>query len=141
MVTTKGAKPSVSFRRIVREVEQNTADDMGDAGVYGRDKMREYISTRATQWGREVMGREGRIETGKMIGAVGYRDGKYGPSRRRLEIGWISEKQDYFRYQETGFNNKRTGRWVEGMYAMQDAVEDAMRFLERRFRSQRMRKK
>lgn len=141
MVRVSGTRPSVWFNRIVKDTERYNADDMGQAGVYGRDKMKEYISTRATQWGREVMGREGRIESGDMLRAVGYRDGKFGATGRRVEIGWITDRQDYYRYQERGFNNKRTGKWVQGMFALQDAVEDTIRFLDRKLRARGIRKR
>lgn len=83
--------------RIVREVADEAAEDM-----------RREIATSGTGW----EGRAGRVVSGRMLGAV-TADSKstWGETRgnvatRTARFGWLKDYEDYFYYQEIGFNNK-----------------------------------
>lgn len=55
----------------------------------------------------------GRIESGQMRDDFDYQVLK-GPKVTRLYVGWIKKFQDYYFYQNRGFNHWLAG-WVEGM--------------------------
>jgi len=82
-----------------RDITENAAKD-------GAAIMRLVVATSGTGWEN----RQGRIETGEM-----YNDIDAAPREERIsargnsviqwEFGWINGFEDYYRYQEEGFNN------------------------------------
>lgn len=122
------------YRSKMRPVEAGVDDAMDEAGGIGKELGRHYIETRGTQrmWLYPRNGRDGsypgRVDTGKMRDAFGFRKTTQGGSRQ-LRVGWVSgTREDYFKYQEGGFEHP-SGLQVEGMYAVQDATEEAFRVL------------
>jgi hypothetical protein len=126
------------YRSKMQRVEEGVDDAMDDAGQKGEDMMKFYIMTRGTQkmwthpWGPN--NREGsipgRVDTGKMLDAVGHRKTTQGNSRQ-LRVGWVSgTREDYFWMQDQGFKHPFAGS-VEGMYALQDATDYAFEELKK----------
>ena len=91
----------------------DTLDNLGaravvDAARIGAETMQEIIATSGTGWEN----REGRIDTGKMIGDVDYqrvatRGLSKGSARvsRSATFGWIRHYEEYYGMQDHGFVN------------------------------------
>lgn len=90
--------------------------------------MKELISTRGTAHS----GKAGRIDTARMVGAVNSRVSERTRDKWRGSFGWISDQQDYFLYQNDGFQHVGSGRMVEAMYAKQDSAEQVWDSLKAR---------
>lgn len=123
------------YRSKMRKVEDGVDEAMDDAGISGKELGRYYIETRGTgkTWAYPRNGREGsrpgRVDTGKMRDAFGFRKTTQGGSRQ-LRVGWVTgTREDYFKFQEGGFDHVMAGVHVEGMYALQDATEEAFKVL------------
>lgn len=122
------------YRSKMRPLEEGVDDAMDYAGEVGQELGRYYIETRGTgrTWAYPRNGRSGsipgRVNTGKMRDAFGYRKTTQGGSRQ-LRVGWVSgTREDYFQLQEGGFEHP-SGIDVEGMHALQDATEEALKVL------------
>lgn len=120
------------YKSKMTRIEDGVDEAMDAAGEFGKELGQQYISTRGTgrEWTRPgPSGRDastpGRVDSGKMRDAFGFRKTTQGNSRQ-LRIGWVSgTREDYFQFQETGFTHF-SGIDVPGMYALQDATEAAM---------------
>lgn len=124
------------YRGKIKRVEETQRHVVQDAMEYGASLMREFIETRGTgrTWSRPWYGREGsypgRVHTGGMLNAVTTRLVVDSAGRTQGHFGWLDQREDYFRYQEGGFQHKMAGHYVEGMYAMVDSAEEAFRYLQ-----------
>lgn len=107
------------FEGSVRRKIDAIQEAVEEASESGKNISRHHIETRGTA----KSGKRGRIETRQMLNAVDndtpVRTNKSITSR----FGWIKEFEDYFGYQERGFNHVN-GQSVEGMYAITDAGEE-----------------
>lgn len=122
-----GGDPVRWFRGKVTRIEDGVEEALQLAMDDGAQIMRDNIATRGTA----KSGKAGRIETGKMIGDVKAR--VYPGTDRGNQVGrfgWIDNREDYYGYQEGGFEHVNGGE-VEGMYALQDAAELAFREFQR----------
>lgn len=126
--------------RIVDEVHA-AVDDTVNEGVA---VMSQNIATRETgrTWSKtyykEGIPRSasinGRIWTSRMINSVdGYQDRTGNNSSSAF--GWIEDQEPYFLDQEEGFMHPTLHVWIEGMYALQDAREYAIDYLEQRLKA------
>lgn len=129
------------YRSKMMKIQEGTEDAMQDAGEAGKEIGRYLIETRGTgrTWLYPRNGREGsypgRVDTGKMRDAFGFRLTTQGNSRQ-MRVGWVSgTREDYFKYQEGGFTHP-SGIDVEGMHALQDAVEEAFSRLKENLRTE-----
>lgn len=91
------------------------------------ESAKEKIRTRSTgsEW-RAAQNRPypGRYETGAMEHAVVSRVSR-GPSGQLTgRFGWLQDRDEYYLYQEGGFDHVRAGRRVEGMYAIADTADE-----------------
>ena len=93
--------------QIIREEAIKMA---GEIAKFGEDEMKSNIlasgtafSQRARQAG--INQGPGRYRTGKMYNAVKSRV-EAGGKNVRAAFGWLGQVEDYFLYQEDGFNNK-----------------------------------
>ena len=119
------------YKSKMTRIDEGVEEAMTSAGELGKDLGRHYIETRGTgkTWTRPgPTGRDGsipgRVDTGAMRDAFGYRKTTQGNSRQ-LRVGWVTGKrEDYFQFQETGFTHI-SGIDVPGMYALQDATAAA----------------
>lgn len=117
------------YRSKMTKVQTGTEKALKRAGEEGESLIKEYIATRGTA----KSGKQGRIDTKKMYNAVGHRILGRGESLQ-VRFGWVSgTREDYFQYQETGFQHVG-GVTVEGMYAISDAAEKILGNLERELR-------
>ena len=124
---SSGGDPVKWFRGKVTRIEDGIEDALKLAMEDGAEIMRSNIATRGTA----KSGKAGRIDTGKMIGDVKSRvyPGT-DKGNRVVRFGWIDNREDYYGYQEGGFEHVNGGE-VEGMYALQDAAELAFREFQR----------
>lgn len=125
--------PGALARVLAEEIESITDRAKGviyEAGQVGVDTTREYISTRGTP----QSGKAGRIESRDMLNSVDFRVPYVGKDTLRLIYG-LGRGPKYSRYQEYGFENARSGQWVEGMFAVTDSVDAVRHFLAKRLRS------
>lgn len=130
---------------IIREESIKMAAEIAK---FGEDEMKSNILASGTPFSQKarqagINQGPGRFRTGKMYEAVKSRV-ESGGQRVRSAFGWLDEVEDYFRYQEYGFNNKRFAvydgsgnlkvengepvlkpatfpRRTEGMFALRDA--------------------
>lgn len=128
------------YRSRMAKITDGVEEAMEDAGIEGEELMRHLIETRGTgrQWSRpwgpngRTASTPGRDDTGKMKRAVGSRTLRKGGSAQ-VRFGWVSgTREDYFRYQESGFHNELVGIDVPGMYALQDARDETLNKLKDR---------
>lgn len=70
----------------------------------------------------------GRVDTGEMRDQF---KGSVSVEKSSVvgEVGWTGSKEDYFLYQEEGFNHWITQKWIEGMRALADAKDVAFDLL------------
>lgn len=120
------------FRAKVQQVEEEVAMEIWQAVEDGEATMKHHIETRGTgkTWEKPWDGRDGsspgRVASGKMVDAVGSSfNYDYSSGKVSARFGWIkpSQIEDYFGYQEGGFDHAQAGVTVEGMYALVDAYE------------------
>lgn len=115
------------YRGKVARVEDGLEEALQNAMEDGAQIMRDNIATRGTV----KSGKAGRIDTGQMIGDVKARI--YPGTVKGNQVGrfgWIDNREDYYGFQEGGFEHVNGGE-VEGMYALQDAAELAFREFQR----------
>ena len=107
------------FRNLVTKVDDGVGAELQQAMDDGRDTMKHLIKTRGTS----KSGKAGRHESWHMVNSVSsnvYPGTKAGNQVGRF--GWIEEYENYFGFQEGGFDHVN-GVTVEGMYAMVDAAD------------------
>lgn len=131
------------WRGKVADVESAMAEELEQFAEDGAFMVLENIETRGTgkTWQKPWEGREGsspgRSHTGRMMKGVDY---DFNPATKggktTAKFGWIkpSQIEDYFGYQEGGFDHAITGEHIEGMYAVVDAYELAKLELEERLK-------
>lgn len=123
----EGQGPVRWYRGKIQRIEQGQEEILNEAVELGAEMMRDMISTRGTA----KSGKQGRIDTGRMLKAVKVRPPKKDSGgKTQAFFGWLEDRADYFRYQEGGFTHFRTGQDVEGMYAQLDSAEEAFRWLK-----------
>jgi hypothetical protein len=77
----------------------------------------EQIAEECAQMGQEIMqGMVDRIDTGHMKEQVKYQRGK--GKVITAKYGWVEKPEDYFYYQDRGFEHNRSGKFIEGMHAL-----------------------
>jgi hypothetical protein len=121
-VKVSGSSKSLTawFEESVNSVMGDVNDIVADAIEDGALTTQINIATRGTP----KSGKQGRVRTGDMLDAVKSEMIKSTPREAEGKFGWIDEYEDYFGYQEGGFDHVG-GVTVEGMYALEDAGEEA----------------
>ena len=89
-----------------------------EIAMFGEDEMKSNILASGTPFSQKarqagINQGPGRFRTGKMYNAVKSRVFSGGKTVRAA-FGWIDQVEDYFRYQETGFNNKFFASYTPG---------------------------
>ena len=130
---------------------------MDEVGHVAEDAMRQKIERTSSKHARSGLkaklgfAQGGRIRTGRMYKSVASRP-RRGEKTYQVEVGYLRDKQDYFKWQEKGFTNvwKFFGQWnrpystapnapagwlfrrlrtgapkVEGLFALRDARDKA----------------
>ena len=86
------------------------------------------------------------MRTPKMHTSVTHDSRGSNQFKRRSRFGWLNDPQDYYLYQEEGFNHvggwkdsegrkRGTKRWIAGMFALRDAQAEAEDFMKREISS------
>lgn len=120
-----GGDPRTWVQEKIRAIDTANRTDLASAIREGSELTKEHIATRG------VSGKRGRIDTARMVGAVGSRVSERTQSNWTGAFGWIKEKEDYFLYQEGGFKHALSGQEIPAMYALTDAaaqVWDELKF-------------
>lgn len=97
------------------------------AAEFGAAKMRQYIKSRGTA----KSGHEGRIETEKMLEAVGAGEARRTQTGVAVNFGWGvdgDKPEDYYAYQERGFRHWISGEFIPPMHALLDASVQAREY-------------
>ena len=129
-----GGDPVKWFEALRDRIEEGNREVLEDGIEYGARKMKEYISTRATPWVRENLGREGRIKSGRMIDSVDHKVTDNSKNHWSGAFGWTDEQKTYFLTQELGGENTITGGEIEAMYAMRDAAAEEWEVIQARIK-------
>lgn len=105
-------------------------DAIREGAKEGEALTKEHIQTRGTA----KSGKQGRIETGRMLNAVTSRVEKDTDTEIEAAFGWLDDRENYFALQERGFTHV-SGVTVEGMFALSDAGEEVARQITRKIGS------
>lgn len=118
-VTYSGPKGSAFewLSGVFQEISEDAQESVVRASETGASEIRKGIKTRG------ISPKAGRIETGRMLDSVDSKVLSKSKDRVAAEFGWIDTFEDYFGYQEGGFNHWLSGKRVEGMYAVSDAAK------------------
>jgi hypothetical protein len=82
-----------------------------EAAAIGAETMQQIIETTGTGWDGRLGPNDGRVDSGHMLNDVSYdKQAHIGVSRtgrgsRSARFGWIKNYQDYYGYQDQGFEN------------------------------------
>lgn len=107
------------YRGKVEALEAANEEALREVAEEGAELMKYFIETRGT----DKSGKRGRVDKGKMRDAVTSEVTTRGPGKHQANFGWLKEREDYFLWQEGGFEHTG-GVTVEGMYALTDAAEE-----------------
>lgn len=113
------------FDGLLKKHSEGVADLVEDAVERGEQITKHNIETRGTL----KSGKRGRVVSGAMRDAVDSEVTERSRDRVRGKFGWIKDFEDYFGYQELGFEH-RGGVTVDGMYALSDAAEEVFADVE-----------
>lgn len=134
------------YRGKIAAMDTIKSEEIGDTVRLGAQRMRELIDERNTDtpygrgetpWAGKTKTAPGRNRTYEMRNAVDSYVIEDSKNRKQGHFGWLHGRQDYFRFQEGGFDHAMTGAAVEGMYALADAAEEVFRDMGARIK-QRM---
>lgn len=122
--TVKGSSKSLTawFDESVNSIMGDVTDIVADAVEEGENITKHNIETRGTA----KSGKRGRIKSKVMRDAVKSEMTKTSKNDAEGKFGWIDQYEDYFGYQEGGFEYVHADPTfdVEGMYALTDAGEE-----------------
>lgn len=101
---------------IVREEAENMADEIGNIGA---QTMRFRVVNSGTDFSRAaqevgVNQGPGRIRTGALFDSIDYRV-ESGQRQTRSVIGYLNDYEEYFLFQEEGFDNYWSASYVNGV--------------------------
>lgn len=113
-------KMAASVTNVPNDFLRVAADIINDITASGASDMREFISTRGTGWN----GHQGRIDTGHMLESVNSDSAQTEGRSVKGSYGWTQAAEDYFYYQEAGFNHVN-GKKVPAMHALLDSFNKA----------------
>lgn len=120
----------VAVKSELDDVWDQVSDSVDDSLTVGKEQVQEYISTRGTA----KSGKEGRIETAKMLKSVRRKKLRFNKSSAEGLFG-LGNGPEYSLFQEKGFRHYLSGQWVEGMFAVTDARDVVLKYLRDRIRS------
>jgi hypothetical protein len=108
------SKPGV-MKQILLDEAALMAGELAD---FGAERMREYIKQRGTAFSAAAASAgvnrgPGRIRTGNMYNSVASRV-ESGGSKTLAAFGWLTNFEEYFQYQETGFRNRFIAMYTPG---------------------------
>lgn len=101
------------FEAKVNEMNRRNFASLRNAMKDGEEITQTFIATRGT----EGTGKQGRIDTGKMLDSVDSETKLEGRDEAVGRFGWTDKTPFYAKYQEAGTKN------IAPMYALSDAAE------------------
>lgn len=101
------------FEAKVDEINRRNYRTLQNAMKDGEQITQTFIATRGTAG----TGKQGRIDTGKMLESVDSSTALQGPDEAIGRFGWLEKKPFYAEYQEAGT------KYIAPMYALSDAAE------------------
>ena len=110
------------FRGKVAKIDGVSEDVLKEVMEDAAYMMLDNIATRGTA----KSGKAGRIESRKMYNDVSAETKSFGEGKVRGRFGWLKNQESYYGLQEGGFEHS-PGVTVEGMYALADAADWAMK--------------
>lgn len=112
------ARSKVFMEGILRDIRDTMRDAVRDGVKDGAETVELFVATRGT----EKSGKQGRVETGAMIGSVDSEITEDSADEIEGRFGFIDNPPDWVKFQEEGFNHVG-GVSVEGMNTLVDAGE------------------
>lgn len=110
------------FDRKVDNLNRRTFRALDDSMKEGEEITQTFIATRGTSG----TGKQGRVDTGKMLDSVGSDAKLLNKDEAEGRFGWLNEQPFYAEFQEAGT------QYIEPMYALSDAAEIVKQELEAR---------
>lgn len=110
------------FDRKVDNLNRRTFRALDESMKEGEEITQTFIATRGTSG----TGKQGRVDTGKMLDSVGSEAKLLNSEEAEGRFGWLNEQPFYAEFQEAGT------KYIEPMYALSDASEIAIQELERK---------
>lgn len=108
------------FDRKVENLNRRTFRALDDSMKEGEELTQTFIATRGTSG----TGKQGRVDTGKMLDSVGSDAKILNSDEAEGRFGWLNEQPFYAEFQEAGT------RFIEPMYALSDAADIVAQELE-----------
>lgn len=100
------------FEAKVNEINRRNYRALQNAMKEGEEITQTFIATRGTA----KSGKQGRIDTGKMLESVDSETNLTGRDEAEGRFGWLRKKPFYAEFQEAGT------QYIEPMYALSDAA-------------------
>lgn len=110
------------FDRKVDSLNRRTFRALDESMKEGEEITQTFIATRGTPG----TGKQGRVDTGKMLDSVGSEAKLLNSDEAEGRFGWLNEQPFYAEFQEAGT------QYIEPMYALSDAAEITIQELERK---------
>lgn len=101
------------FEGKVDEINRRNFRSLQNAMKEGEQVTQTFIATRGTAG----TGKQGRVDTGKMLESVDSDTRLQGSDEAEGRFGWLNKKPFYAEFQEAGT------KYIEPMYALSDAAE------------------
>lgn len=109
----KGNDPGAWFTAKIQSMTRKNFTSLRNAMKDGEETTQTFIATRGTPG----TGKQGRIDTGKMLDSVGSDAKLMNEENAEGRFGWLDKKPFYAEYQEAGT------QYIAPMYALSDAAE------------------
>lgn len=100
------------FEAKVNEINRRNYRALQNAMKEGEEITQTFIATRGTA----KSGKQGRVDTGKMLESVDSETNLTGRDEAEGRFGWLKKKPFYAEFQEAGT------QYIEPMYALTDAA-------------------
>lgn len=110
------------FDRKVENLNRRTYRALRGSMQEGEEITQTFIATRGTSG----TGKQGRVDTGKMLESVGSDTQLINQDEAEGRFGWLNEQPFYAEFQEAGT------QYIEPMYALSDAAEITIQELDRK---------
>lgn len=101
------------FEAKVNEINRKNFRSLQNAMKDGEETTQTFIATRGTAG----TGKQGRVDTGRMLDSVDSEAKLQGRDEAVGRFGWLDKKPFYAEFQEAGT------QYIEPMYALSDAAE------------------
>lgn len=110
------------FDRKVENLNRRTFRALDESMKEGEEITQTFIATRGTSG----TGKQGRVDTGKMLDSVGSEAKLLNSEEADGRFGWLNEQPFYAEFQEAGT------KFIAPMYALSDAAEITIQELDRK---------